>query len=60
VDPPLLDPIVDLLGDDTESPGQVGDPPFVLTDEVIAEEFPDEAKITDYLRTANASHSSEG
>jgi hypothetical protein len=44
---PLLEPIVDLLGDDTESPGQVGDPPFVLTDEVIAEEFPDEAKITD-------------
>src|SRR5262245_7212447 len=47
VDPTLLDPIVDLLGDDAEFPGQVGDPPFVLTDQVVAEEFPDQAKITD-------------
>ena len=47
VDPSLLDPIVDLLGDDAESPGQVGDPPLVRTDEVVAEEFPHQAKITD-------------
>src|SRR5262249_11437020 len=47
VDPTPLDPIVDLLGDDAESPGQVGDPPFVLTDEVVAEQLTDEAEITD-------------
>src|SRR3954451_23271143 len=27
MDPPLLDPVVDLLWDDAELPGQVGDPP---------------------------------
>src|SRR3954451_1646712 len=47
VDPTLLDPIVDLLGDDAEFPGQVGDPPFVLADQVVAEQLPDEAKIAD-------------
>src|SRR5262245_7154383 len=47
VDPTSLDPIVDLLRDDAQPPGQVGDPPFVLTDEVVAEEFPDQAQITD-------------
>ena len=47
VNPTLLDPIVDLLGYDAELPGQVGDPPFVLTDEVVAEQLSDEAQITD-------------
>ena len=47
VDPALLDPVVDLLGDDTQLLGQVGDPPLVLTDEIVAEQFPDEAEITD-------------
>src|SRR5262249_33447869 len=46
MDPTLLHPIVALLGDDAEFPGQVGDPPFVLTDEVGAEQFSDEAKFT--------------
>jgi hypothetical protein len=47
VDPTPLDPVVDLLGDHAELPAQVGDPPFVLTDEVVAEQLSDEAEITD-------------
>ena len=46
VDPPLLDPVVDLLRDDAELPSQVGNPPFVLADEVVAKQFSDQAQIT--------------
>ena len=46
MDPPLLDPVVDLLRDDAKFPGQVGNPPFVLLDEVIAEQLANEAQVT--------------
>src|SRR5512142_91318 len=45
VDPSLRDPVVDLLRDDAEFPGQVGDPPFIFPDEVVAEQLPHEAQV---------------
>jgi hypothetical protein len=47
VDPHPLDPIVDLLRNDAEFPRQVGNPPLIFPHEVVAEQFTDEAQITD-------------
>jgi hypothetical protein len=46
VDPPLLDPVGDLLRDDAEFLGQVGNPPFIFLDEIIAEQLTNQAQVT--------------
>ena len=46
MDPPLLDPVVDLLCDDTEMTSQVRDPPLVLPQQVVSESLLHQAQLS--------------
>src|SRR5262249_22574572 len=42
VDPPLFDPVMDRLLDDAELAGQVGNPPFVFLEQIVAKILTDQ------------------
>ena len=45
MDPSLFDPVMDLLRDDAELLGQIGNPPFVFFVQIVAKEFSHQSPI---------------